>query len=139
MSYVRFGLSALLMLAAVAMLAISVLGIYRFRFALNRLHAAAMTDTLALMLAMASLLVAMGLRLATMKLIAVRPSRGMKTETAAMARTALRGDPSALRRPYQGERMPSSASAPRRRLAAKVLPTRPVKMAPNMVTSMGAA
>lgn len=71
MSYVRFGLSALLMLAAVAMLAISVLGIYRFRFALNRMHAAAMTDTLVLMLAMASLLVAMGLRLATMKLIAV--------------------------------------------------------------------
>ena len=71
MSYVRFGLSALLMLSALLILAISVFGVYRFRFVLDRMQAAAMTDTLALMLAMASLLVAMGFRLATVKLIAI--------------------------------------------------------------------
>ncbi len=71
MSYVRFAVFAILLLAGVLVLTVSVLGVYRYRFALNRMQTAAMTDTLALMLIMAALLVAMGIRLATLKLVAV--------------------------------------------------------------------
>ena len=71
MTYLRFGLSAVLMLSGLVVAFISILGTYRFRFALNRMHTAALMDTLALMLVMASLLVAMGLRLATWKLLLI--------------------------------------------------------------------
>ncbi len=71
MSYVRFAIFAILLFSGVLVLTVSVLGVYRYRFALNRMQTAAMTDTLALMLIMAALLVAMGIRLATLKLVAV--------------------------------------------------------------------
>ena len=71
MSYVRFALFAILLLSGVLVLTVSVLGVYRYRFSLNRMQTAAMTDTLTLMLIMAALMVAMGLRLATLKLVAV--------------------------------------------------------------------
>ena len=69
--WIRFGISAVLMAAAMITVYISILGVFRFRFVLNRMHAASLLDTLALLLVMASLLVAMGLRLATLKLVLI--------------------------------------------------------------------
>ncbi len=70
-SWVRFAIAAVLMVLGLATVYIGVLGVYRFRFVLNRMHSASLLDTLALLLVMASLLVAMGLRLATVKLILI--------------------------------------------------------------------
>ena len=42
----RFCLSAGFLLLGVGSILISVLGVYRFRFVMNRMHAAAITDTL---------------------------------------------------------------------------------------------
>lgn len=71
MQWIRFGISAVFMVAGLSVAFISFLGVYRFRFVLNRMHAASLNDTLALMLIMASLMVGMGLRLATVKLILI--------------------------------------------------------------------
>ncbi len=45
---IRFGLTALFLLGGLCVLALSVLGQYRFHIALNRIHAASMCDTLGL-------------------------------------------------------------------------------------------
>lgn len=58
--WIRFGLVAFCMLAGVFTLFVSILGIYRFDFALNRIHAAAMADTLALFLFFLGLMFAVG-------------------------------------------------------------------------------
>ena len=63
----------------------------------------------------------------------VRPSGDVTSETAATAITPLRGEPSAPRRPNHAGSAPSSAIAPRSRLAASVLPTRFVKIARKSV------
>jgi len=49
MEGVRFGLTALFLLSGLVVMATGVLGLYRFRFALNRIHAASMCDTLGLL------------------------------------------------------------------------------------------
>ena len=55
MEIVRFVLTALFLLAGLVVLALSVLGQFRFRIALNRIHAASMCDTLGLLLLIAGL------------------------------------------------------------------------------------
>ena len=57
MEWIRFILGALLMTAGLAVFGLSVFGVYRFRFVLNRMHAAAMGDTLGLLFAAAGLCV----------------------------------------------------------------------------------
>ena len=52
LEYLRFGICALLLLSGTAVACISVLGVFRFGYALNRIHAAGMLDSLALMLIM---------------------------------------------------------------------------------------
>jgi len=69
--WIRYAIAAILLIAGLAVSFVSFLGVYRFRFVLNRMHAASLNDTLALMLVMAALIVAMGLRLATLKLILI--------------------------------------------------------------------
>ncbi len=54
---VRFVIGAVLMAGGIAVILISVLGFYRFRFVLNRMHCAAIIDTLGSLLVMASLMV----------------------------------------------------------------------------------
>ena len=58
--WIRFGITAALCLAGVLTLVLSVLGTFCFRFALNRIHAAALTDTLGLMLILAGAMVGSG-------------------------------------------------------------------------------
>ena len=47
--WIRFALTAILLLGGLFVLAMSVLGQYRFHMPLNRLHAASMCDTLGLL------------------------------------------------------------------------------------------
>ena len=48
--YIRFALSAVCMLGGAVTLIVALIGLLRFDFALNRIHAAAMADTLALLI-----------------------------------------------------------------------------------------
>ena len=67
----RFGVSAALMICALFTLITGVLGVYRFRYCLNRMHAAAVNDTLGILLAMASLIVAEGVDFTSAKFVLV--------------------------------------------------------------------
>ena len=57
---VRFGLTAVFLLGGLAVLATGVRGLYRFRFALNRIHAASMCDTLGLLGLLVGLSISVG-------------------------------------------------------------------------------
>ena len=71
MSWIRFGLCALFLAAGVLTLAIALLGTYRFRFALNRMHSASVGDTLGLFLICIGLMIAWGFTWASAKLILI--------------------------------------------------------------------
>ena len=66
---IRIGVAMVLMILGVAVIAISILGLFRFRDALERLHAGALTDTLGLLLMVAGLGVLCGLHWNTAKLV----------------------------------------------------------------------
>ena len=57
LEWIRFGVSSALMLGGLAILATAVFGVFKFDYVLNRMHAAAMGDTLGLMLCLLSLTV----------------------------------------------------------------------------------
>lgn len=57
LSWIRFILSGALMSGGLIILAAAVIGLYKFDYVLNRMHAAAMGDTLGLMLCLLSLTV----------------------------------------------------------------------------------
>ncbi len=69
--WIRFSLSALLTLGGLAVLITSVLGLFRFRSALNRVHAAALTDTLGILLMLLGVMLATGFNVATGKMALV--------------------------------------------------------------------
>ena len=57
LEWIRFSLTALLLLSSAVIFISEVLGVGRFRYVLNRMHAAAMGDTLGLLFAAAALCV----------------------------------------------------------------------------------
>lgn len=57
LDWVRFCLTALLLIGGLSVLTIGVIGVYRFDYVLNRMHAAAMGDTLGLLISMVALVV----------------------------------------------------------------------------------
>ena len=57
---IRWILSAALISCGVGVMACAVLGVFRFRFVLNRMHCAGMIDTLGMLLLVAGLAVASG-------------------------------------------------------------------------------
>ena len=65
--WIKFGFTALFFAAALVMLFISILGTFRFRFALNRIHCAAVNDTVVLMLFFISTFVAIGFDIIMLK------------------------------------------------------------------------
>ena len=67
----RYCLGALLLLAGILVMGVSMLGIYRFKYVLNRMHAAAITDTLESLLVMLGLVVIRGLSFASAKLLLI--------------------------------------------------------------------
>ena len=67
----RFVIAALLTLAGVFCMISSVLGLYRFRYALTRIHAASLMDTVSIFLMLSGLSVAAGFSVATAKMVVV--------------------------------------------------------------------
>ncbi len=71
LDWIRYGLAALLELAGLFVLISAVLGLFRFRYALSRIHAAALVDTLGILLMLSGLVVAEGFTVTTLKMAVV--------------------------------------------------------------------
>ena len=67
---IRYGIAAALMLLGVAAGAVSILGVFRFRFVMNRMHCAAILDTLSMAGIFGGLMVAKASLAFTPKLLA---------------------------------------------------------------------
>lgn len=70
-AWIRFGLVALFLLSGLFTLFVSLLGLFRFDFALNRIHAAAMADTLSMLLFFVGVMIAIGPDAVVWKLLLV--------------------------------------------------------------------
>lgn len=66
-----FGISNLLILLGLFIACSAVLGLYRFDFVINRMHAAAMNDTLGIFLVLAGLMIQSGFQYATLKMLII--------------------------------------------------------------------
>ena len=71
LDWIRFALSAVLTLFGLFVLVTAALGLFRFRYVLNRIHATALADTLAVLTILAGLALAWGFTPVTLKLLAV--------------------------------------------------------------------
>lgn len=71
MEWLRFCVIALCLAASLGMAVISVAGVFKFKFILNRMHAAAIIDSFALLLAMIGVAVAYGFSFATVKVLLI--------------------------------------------------------------------
>ena len=69
MEWIRFGAAALLLFLALSAFTSAVIGVWRFGFVLNRMHAAGIGDTLGLFAVTAALVVCRGISLASAKII----------------------------------------------------------------------
>lgn len=69
--WMRFLAGATLLLVGVAIFIIEMIGVFRFRYVLNRMHAAAMGDTLGLGSCLLGLIVMSGLNFTSLKLFLV--------------------------------------------------------------------
>lgn len=69
--WIRFGLTALCVLGGCLALLSAIVGLFRFDFALNRLHASAIADTMGLLLLVLGVMIAVGLRPVLWKLLLV--------------------------------------------------------------------
>ena len=69
--WVRFLLGAGLLLAGVAVFLIEMIGVFRFKYVLNRMHAAAIGDTLGIGICLLGLIVMNGLNFTSLKLFLV--------------------------------------------------------------------
>lgn len=69
--WVRFLLGAGLLLTGVAVFLIEMIGVFRFRYVLNRMHAAAIGDTLGIGICLLGLIVMNGLSFTSLKLFLV--------------------------------------------------------------------
>lgn len=71
LEWVRFLVGAGFLLAGLAIFILEMIGVFRFRYVLNRMHAAAMGDTLGLGSALMGLIVISGLNFTSLKLFLV--------------------------------------------------------------------
>lgn len=71
LEWLRFILVALCMLGGLFTMIVAILGLYRFDFSLNRIHSAAMGDTLSLFLFVLGLVIAVGWNVVALKLVLV--------------------------------------------------------------------
>ncbi len=69
--WLRFFAGALLLIAGLGIFAIEIFGVFRFQYVLNRMHAAAMGDTLGIGFSLAGLIVMNGLNFTSLKLLLV--------------------------------------------------------------------
>jgi len=68
---IRFVLSALLTVLGLFCLILGVMGVYRFKYALSRIHAAALFDTVGISLMILGVVVATGFNLTSLKLLVI--------------------------------------------------------------------
>ncbi len=68
MEWIRFGAVAVLLFAGLFGFASAVIGVYRFGFIMNRLHASGIGDTLGLFAVVAALVVSAGISMDSLKL-----------------------------------------------------------------------
>lgn len=66
---IRFILVALLMAAGLGVLISAVVGVFRFRYSLNRIHAGALVDTVGILLMLTGLMIAEGFDITTLKML----------------------------------------------------------------------
>ena len=71
LSWLQFILSAICISIGLIIIILSVLGVYRFRFVLNRMHAAAMGDTLGILFIILGLMVANGFNMVLLKFLSI--------------------------------------------------------------------
>lgn len=71
LEWIRFILAALFILGGLTVLSIATYGVYKFHFVLNRMHSAAMGDTLGILFVLVGLMIANGLTFGTLKLFLV--------------------------------------------------------------------
>ena len=71
MENLRFVVSAILMGCGIAAIFLSVLGVFKFRFVMNRMHCAAIIDTTGLLFIVLSLIIAEGSAAFTPKLLII--------------------------------------------------------------------
>ena len=69
MDWIRFAIAAILAILGLCSFGSAVLGAYRFGFVLNRMHAAGIGDTAGILFVIASLAVARGPHMDTLKLV----------------------------------------------------------------------
>ncbi len=67
--WIQFILGAALIASGVVVLALSLFGVFRFNYVLNRMHAAAMGDTLGILLVLGGLMVFSGFTALSLKLL----------------------------------------------------------------------
>ncbi|MBE6759713.1 MAG: monovalent cation/H(+) antiporter subunit G [Ruminococcaceae bacterium] len=71
LGWIQFIITAVLIAIGIIALFVSILGTYRFRFALNRIHSAAISDTFCMFFILAGLAVASGFNFATLKILLI--------------------------------------------------------------------
>ena len=71
LEWIRFLVGALFLLAGLAIFLLEMIGVFRFRYVLNRMHAAAMGDTLGIGSALIGLIIISGLNFTSLKLFLV--------------------------------------------------------------------
>ena len=69
--WIIFALVALFVLASLFMIVCGILGVYRFKYVLNRMNAAALIDTLALLFMNIALVIANGFTMTSLKLLLI--------------------------------------------------------------------
>lgn len=95
---IRFILSALFMAVGIAAILLSVLGVFKFRFVMNRMHCAAIVDTLGALCVLLSLAIAPGSGADGIKLavILVLVWVGSPLSSHLLARMEISTDPEAI-------------------------------------------
>jgi multicomponent Na+:H+ antiporter subunit G len=68
LEWIRFGISAVLMLTGLLFFVVAVIGAYRFDFVMNRMHTAGIGDSAAIFFVIASCVVAIGFDMSSLKL-----------------------------------------------------------------------
>ena len=69
--WLRFFVSAALFLCGMFFMAVSIIGVFRFRFALNRMHTASIIDTLGVLCMIAGVFVSTDISMASVKLVLI--------------------------------------------------------------------
>ena len=71
MEMIRFIFAAVFLLSGVGIMAASVVGMYRFKYVLNRMHTVATADTFGILLSMIGLMIWKGLGFETLKMMII--------------------------------------------------------------------